>query len=89
MKIRNQYKVREMAGEHVVIVQGRCGADMTKIISLNSTSLFLWNELSGRDFSVEDVAGLLTSSYDVDAETAARDAGAWVEKLRSCNLVEE
>lgn len=89
MKIRNQYKVREMAGEHVVIMQGRCGADMTRIISLNATSLFLWNELSGRDFTAGDVAGLLTSRYDVDADTAARDAGAWVEKLRSCGLVED
>lgn len=89
MKIRNQYKVREMAGEHVVIMQGRCGADMTRIISLNATSLFLWNELAGRDFTAADVAEMLTSAYDVDAETAARDAEAWVGKLRSCNLVEE
>ena len=32
MKIREEYKVREMAGEHVVIMQGRLGVDMTKII---------------------------------------------------------
>ena len=38
MKIREEYKVREMAGEHVVIMQGRLGVDMTKIISLNAVS---------------------------------------------------
>ena len=46
MKIRDQYKVREIAGEHVVIMQGRYGADMTRVISLNESALFLWNERS-------------------------------------------
>ena len=35
-----------MAGQHVVIIQGRHGEDMTKIISLNDSSLFLWNKFS-------------------------------------------
>lgn len=46
MKIREEYKVREMAGEHVVIMQGRLGVDMTKIISLNESALYLWNACS-------------------------------------------
>ena len=74
MKIREEYKVREMAGEHVVIMQGRLGVDMTKIISLNESALYLWNALAGKEFSVDDA-------------TAARDAAAWVEKLRDCKLI--
>ena len=82
MKIREEYKVREMAGEHVVIMQGRLGVDMTKIISL-----YLWNALAGKEFSVDDAARLLTERYEVDDATAARDAAAWVEKLRDCKLI--
>ena len=48
MRISDKYKVREMAGQHVVIIQGRNGEDMTKIISLNESSLYLWNIMSGR-----------------------------------------
>lgn len=87
MKINEVYKVREMAGEHVVIMQGRYGADMTRVISLNETSLYLWNELQGKEFEVEDVAALLTARYEVAPEVALRDAGAWVEKLKSCQLL--
>ena len=61
MKIREEYKVREMAGEHVVIMQGRLGVDMTKIISLNESALYLWNALAGKEFSVDDAARLLTT----------------------------
>jgi len=88
MKIDSRYKVREMVGEHVVIMQGRHGADMTRIISLNATSLYLWNELQGRDFSVADVVSLLTGAYEVDEVTAGRDAAAWIAKLEECNLLE-
>lgn len=87
MKIREQYKVREIAGEHVVIMQGRYGADMTRVISLNDTSLFLWEELKGREFETQDVVALLLAHYEVDEATAARDAAAWIEKLKECKLV--
>lgn len=87
MKIREEYKVREMAGEHVVIMQGRLGVDMTKIISLNESALYLWNALAGKEFSVDDAARLLTERYEVDDATAARDAAAWVEQLRDCKLI--
>ncbi|MEG1611823.1 MAG: PqqD family protein [Alistipes sp.] len=87
MKIRDEYKVREIAGEQVVIMQGRFGADMTKVISLNDSSLFLWNELQGREFDVADVARLLTEHYGIDAATAERDGAAWIAKLESCKLV--
>ena len=88
MKFRKEYKVREIAGENVIIKQGRFGADMTRVIALNQSSLLLWNELQGRDFEVEDVVKVLTDNYDIDANTALTDATAWVEKLKECQLVE-
>ncbi len=87
MKIDPKYKVREMAGEHVVIVQGRYGADMTRVVALNETSLYLWDMLQGREFDVNGAARLLTEHYAVDQSTALRDAGAWMDKLRECNLL--
>lgn len=87
MKILEKYKVREMAGEHVVIMQGRQGVDMTTIISLNESALYLWNALAGKEFTVDDAARLLVEHYAIDAATAARDAEAWVAKLRDCKLI--
>ncbi len=88
MKFKKEYKVRSMAGENIVIMQGTAGSDMTRIISLNDSSLLLWNELQGKEFEVADVAEVLTSNYEIDAETATRDASAWVEKLKECGLIE-
>ena len=89
MKFKVGYKVRSMAGETVVIMQGTAGSDMTRIISLNDSSLLLWNELQGKEFEVEDVANVLVDTYEIDAALAERDAKAWIERLRECNLIEE
>ena len=89
MKFKDGYKVRSMAGENVVIMQGTVGSDMTRIISLNDSSLLLWNELQDKEFEVADVANILVENYGIDLATAERDAKAWVEKLQECNLISE
>ena len=88
MRFKVEYKVRSMAGENVVIMQGNAGSDMTRIISLNETSLLLWNKLQGRDFEVADVVALLIEEYGIDTETAETDAKAWVNKLVESGLTE-
>lgn len=87
MKFKEGYKVREIAGEHVVIMQGRFGVDMTRVIALNESSLLLWNELQGKEFSAEDVKQVLLDNYEVEEAVAARDAEAWIAKLAECNLI--
>lgn len=88
MKFKEGYKVRSIAGENVIIKQGRFGADMTRVISLNQTSMLLWEQLQGREFEADDVVKILTDNYDVEAEVAAADAAKWIEKLNECGLVE-
>ena len=88
MKISEKFKVREMAGEHEIIMPGRVGADMTRILALNDSSLYLWETLRGRDFTTEEAAGLLTERYEVDEAIALRDAQAWAGKLAECGVLE-
>lgn len=88
MRINQNCKVREIAGENVVIMQGRNGADLTQIITLNESALILWQTLSGSDFEVEDAQRVLTENFEVDDATALRDAQRWVERMRECKLIE-
>lgn len=87
MKFKEGYKVRNIAGENVVIMQGKYGSDMTRVIALNESSLLLWNELQGADFETEDVVRILLDNYRVDEAVARHDAEAWVAKLTECGLV--
>lgn len=87
MKLDAKYKVREMAGEHIIVMPGSYGVDMTRVVALNPTSLYLWNALQGKEFEAADVANLLVAEYDVDDETARRDAEKWIEQLRTCGII--
>ena len=89
MKIDSKVKVRDIAGEKVVIMQGHLGADLTRIVQLNGSSQWLLEQLAGREFEVADVVALLTSRYDVDEQTAATDAEKWVEQLREQQMIAE
>ena len=88
MKIKQGCKVREIAGENVVVMQGQSGTDFTRVITLNDSALLLWQKLEGKDFTCADVATVLTDNYDVDATIAANDASQWVERMKACGLIE-
>ena len=88
MKIKKQYKVREMAGEHVVIMQGELGSNLTKIISLNESALYLWQAIDGKEFDVNTIADLLAEHYGIDDEVAQSDAARWIDRLEECGLLE-
>lgn len=87
MKIKDIYKVRQVAGENLVVEQGKLQADMTKVISLNSTALLLWNELRGRDFEAADAAAVLVNTYGIDQARAEADAQRWIDSLRGCGVI--
>lgn len=42
MKINPNFKLREMAGETIIVNQGHTGADLTRIISLNKSARLLY-----------------------------------------------
>ncbi|MCD8079965.1 MAG: PqqD family protein [Bacteroides sp.] len=88
IKIKDIYKVREIAGENLVVEQGKLQSDMTKVISLNSTALLLWNELRGTDFTLETAANVLVSHFGIAPAAATTDAQKWVDALTNCGIIE-
>ena len=89
MRIKEGYKIRNIAGESVIVSIGALNVNLTKVISLNPTSVWLWEKLGNEEFDADKVAGLLIENYDVDNDLALTDAKAWIESLRKANLIEE
>jgi len=88
MQIKKGLEIRNIAGEKVLIMQGRIGMDMTKVASFNTVAEWLWNTLYDRTFSQEDVVRLLTERFQVDINTAEADAKKWIDQLKQCNAIE-
>ena len=76
MKAKTGFNLRNVCGEQVIVAEGRENIDFSNIISMNETSAYLWNAIQGKDFTVDDLVKLLTQEYDVDEQTARKDAQA-------------
>ena len=88
MRLKLNYKVREIAGEKMVVMQGKDGVDLTKVILLNNSAEWLWNSLQGKDFSLDSAAQLLEERYTIGKEQSETDAGKWIDSMVKVGLIE-
>ena len=89
MKINSKYKLRNVAGEHLILLPGSKGGEMSKVMAFNSSSKLLWDNLYDRDFSINDVQKLLLDNFDVSDEVALHDAEKWVQTLKDNGIIFE
>lgn len=88
MKAKTGFNLRNVCGEQVIVAEGRENIDFSNIISMNETSAYLWNVIQGKDFTVDDLVKLLTQEYDVDEQTARKDAQALAKQWLEAGICE-
>jgi hypothetical protein len=89
MRIKEKLKIREIAGEKIVILERDQQVEFTRVMVLNKTSEWLWNQLCGTEFDAGQVAGLLRSKYNVDESVALSDSLKWIETLKKNDIIDE
>ena len=88
MRIKKGFELRDVCGEHIIVAYGIENIDFNKVISLNESATYLWRNIVDKDFDVETMASLLQQEYEVDAETAKRDAQALFDEWTKVGLTE-
>ena len=82
MKIKKGFVLRQMCGENIVTAEGLEHINFNKLISLNESAAYLWQELIGKEFTAEDMAQLLIDRYGIGQELALKDSKnlceAWI-----------
>ena len=88
MKIKKGFELRKICGENIVIAHGVENIDFTKIITLNESAAFIWQQVEGEDFTEEEMAKFLLDEYEVDETQALADVKALTESWKQAGLVE-
>lgn len=88
MKIKEGFILREMCGEKIVTGEGFENISFNKLISLNFTAAFLWEQLAGKEFTVEDMASLLVERYDIDMDLALKDSAHLYQAWKDAGVAE-
>ena len=89
MKLLEGLVLRTLCGEHIVTGEGLARVDLSRVVSLNATAAYLWEQVQGREFSAEDLVALLTARYDVGGEQARADVDKLLAAWQEAGLIEE
>lgn len=88
MKIKEGFTLRTLCGEHIVVGEGLDQVNYNKIISLNNSAAYLWEQVQGKEFTLEDLATLLTDQYEVSADKALQDVKRMISSWQELGLIE-
>ena len=90
MRIKNGFVLREVCGEHVIMGEGLKAIDFRKILSLNESAAWLWEEAKAQgDFDVESLTARLCEEYEVTAEEARVCVTDILEKWEKEGVIEK
>jgi len=87
MKLNENFVLREIAGNSVILPLGSASVDLNGMLKLNSSGVLLWNALE-KGCDMEGLVEALVSEYEIDRETAKNDAVAFVAKLMKFGCIE-
>jgi hypothetical protein len=88
MRIKEGFVLRTICGQSVISGEGTANVNFSKLVSLNDTAAYLYKAVEGKDFTPETLADLLLEEYEVDRETALKDAEALCAQWKEIGIVE-
>ena len=87
MKRIKEYIKRNIAGEIVLVPAGQTAEDFNGMITLTDSGDFIWEHLEeARDFN--HLVELILEEYDIDKETAAQAASAFLMQLLQAGMIQ-
>ena len=90
MKIKDGFEMQSVCGEYIIVPAGSENVDYSKIISLNETAAYLWENVVTKDsFTIDDMTALLLAEYEVEENVAREDCEMIVECWKEMELVVE
>lgn len=88
MKIKDGFVLRTVMGQHIIVAEGPQHVNFNKMISLNYSAALLWENVVGKDFTVQDLAEIIGENYKVDEEQVLADVKDIAEKWIENGLVD-
>ena len=88
MKTKKGFKLREVCGEKILLAEGVENIDFSDIISMNVSAAYLWEQLEGKEFTLDDMVRLLTDQYEVEEAEARTDAQTLADQWYKYGIID-
>ena len=90
MKQKKGFVLRDVCGEKVIVGEGVDTINFGKLISLNATAAWLWEQAEAQgEFTVDTLTEALCEAYEVTPERARTDVQALLNQWLELGVVTE
>lgn len=90
MKVKKGFELQNVCGDHLLVPAGIENVDFSKIISMNPTAAYLWENIAEMEsFTVDTLVDLLLQEYEVSEEIAREDCNLIIERWIETGIIEE
>ena len=89
MKIKKRFVLRQVCGENVIVGEGLEAINFGKLLSLNETATWLWEQAEEMgDFTIDSLVARLLEEYDVTEDVARNDVSNIVNEWLKVEVIE-
>ena len=86
MEIKNEYIMRNIAGDDVLVPIGKTINNFNGLIILNEMAKFIWEKMpQAKD--EEELLNYILDEYEVEREVAKSDLDEFLEMLKKENII--
>lgn len=79
--------LRKVGKMYMIVDAHSKKVNMSKVYTLNETAAGLWQRISERECTVEELAKWLCEAYEVDKDTACKDVERQLEEWKNEGLI--
>ncbi len=86
MKRNENFVLREIAGEYVMVPIGSATLDFNGLMTVNEVGRFIWQELEN-ETTQDALVKRVMEEYEVDIDTATADTAEFIKELKKMKLI--
>lgn len=87
MRRKDNFVMQNVGGENILVPLGAQVMDMNAIITLNTTSAYIWSLLD-QDCTIDVLAAAVAEHFDVDYTLARSDIQTFVDEITGLGLLQ-
>ena len=88
MRVKENFILRQIAGESLLIPVGEAALAVNGLIALSESGAFLYERLK-TECSRQELIDALLAEYEVTAQIAGADVDAFLEQMRQLKMLYE
>ena len=89
MRIKKGFKLKNVSGQQTVVADRRIIKNYNNVIVLNETAVFLWELISERNVTKQEMLELLLEKFDISTVLALGNIDVFVKTLKENEIIEE